>query len=342
MTTAKKIVPIIVACLVAAIALLTSVDRPALPELSPGPDLSAALAAQTTVTAAWIDRDEVVGTAVGLSPAGRPVVQVYVTALGFASLPASVAGVDVVPVITEPFRALPAAETDGKRAYERPVPIGVSAGHPNVTAGTIGARATNGSEVFALSNNHVAAANNGGREGDALLQPGVADGGRDPDDVLGTLSDFEPIRFCRAFLCAENRIDAALVRTTPENLGTETPEEGYGAPRSRTADAELGMTVQKFGRTTGQTVGRVTGIHATIDVGYGAGNARFVDQIVISDGSFSGPGDSGSLVVTKGLLLGDRRPVALLFAGSNTNTIANPIDFVLDRFSVSIDGEGTR
>lgn len=340
MTTAKKVVPILVAALVAALALLSSMDRPALPDVLPGPDLSAALAAQATVTAEWIDRDEVVGTAVGLDAAGRAVVKVYVTALGFAALPASVAGVDVVPEVTGPFRALPATADDAKRGYARPVPIGVSAGHPSVTAGTIGARVTDGSDVFALSNNHVAAANNTGREGDALLQPGVADGGRDPDDVLGTLADFEPIGFCRSILCPENRIDAALVRTTEENLGTATPDGGYGAPRSRTAEAELGMTVQKFGRTTGQTQGRVTGINATIDVGYGAGNARFVDQIVISDGNFSGPGDSGSLVVTKGLLLGDRRPVALLFAGSNANTIANPIDFVLDRFSVRVDGDG--
>jgi hypothetical protein len=84
----------------------------------------------------------------------------------------------------------------------------------------------------------------------------------------------------------------------------------------------------------------VTGIHATIDVGYRGTTARFVDQIVISDGSFSNPGDSGSLVVTKGLFLGDRRPVGLLFAGSNMNTIANPIDLVLNRFGVTVDGGG--
>ncbi|MBT8395725.1 MAG: hypothetical protein KJN92_02110, partial [Gemmatimonadetes bacterium] len=58
----------------------------------------------------------------------------------------------------------------------------------------------------------------------------------------------------------------------------------------------------------------------------------------ITDGSFSTGGDSGSLVVTKGLLAADRRPVGLLFAGSSNNTIANPIDLVLDRFGVQVDG----
>ena len=340
MTTMRKVVPILVGLAVAAVALFLSVDRPALPGFSPGPDLATAFQAQAQVTADLIDLDGVVGTAVGLDPAGRPVVKVYLTAAGVAALPASVAGVTVVHEITGRIMALPAAEADdAKRGFARPVPIGVSAGHPSVTAGTIGARVTDGREVFALSNNHVAAANNDGREGDALLQPGVADGGRDPDDALGTLADYEPIRFCRSVLCPENHIDAAIARTTTDNLGNATPDGGYGAPRSNSADVELGMTVQKYGRTTGHTVGRVTGINATIDVGYRGGQARFVDQIVISDGTFSGPGDSGSLVVTKGLLLGDRRPVALLFAGSNANTIANPIDLVLDRFGVTVDGE---
>lgn len=339
--TAKKVIPILVGVVVAALSLFLSVDRPALPDWNARADFAAALDAQARVTAEWIDHDGVVGTAVGLGPSGQPVVKVYLTAAGVATLPLSVAGVSVIPEITGRIQALPASDEDGaRRGFERPVPIGVSAGHPSVTAGTIGARVTDGTDVFALSNNHVAAANNDGNEGDNLLQPGVADGGRDPDDALGTLADYEPIGFCRSLMCPSNRIDAAIVRTTTDNLGTATPDGGYGSPRVHTDEAKLGMTVQKFGRTTGHTVGRVTGINATIDVNYRTGTARFVDQIVISDGTFSGPGDSGSLVVTKGLLLGDRRPVALLFAGSNVNTIANPIDLVLDRFGVTVDGEG--
>ncbi len=311
------------------------------------PELHAALAAQAQVTARWIDRPGVVGTAVGLDAAGKPVVKVYLTAAGVAALPASVAGVPVVSEVTGPIVAysaestLAAADTiDPKRAFPRPVPIGVSAGHTAVTAGTIGARVTDGSHVYALSNNHVFAAVNQGRPGDHLLQPGVIDGGRDPEDQVGTLAEYEPIELCRSFVCPDNRIDAALALTTPEELGRSTPEGGYGTPRSRIEEPKLGMTVQKYGRTTGETVGRITGIHATIDVGYGNGTARFVDQIVISDGTFSDPGDSGSLIVTKGVLLGDRRPVGLLFAGSAVNTIANPIDLVLNRFGVTVDGDG--
>jgi hypothetical protein len=85
----------------------------------------------------------------------------------------------------------------------------------------------------------------------------------------------------------------------------------------------------------------VTGINATIDVGYRGGNARFERQLVITGArEFSAGGDSGSLIVTDGTLWADRRPVGLLFAGSATSTLANPIGPVLERFGVRIDGEG--
>jgi hypothetical protein len=301
-----------------------------------------ALAAQERFTEDWLALDGVVGTAIGVDGAGQAVLKVYVTELGIALLPTFV-GVAVVPEVTGPFLALPAPEdeeasADPTQGFDRPVPIGVSTGHPQVSAGTIGARVTDGARTFALSNNHIVAASNGGAEGDPLLQPGAVDGGRDPDDAIGTLFDFEPLHFCERMACAPNQIDAGLALTTSDELGNATPEGGYGTPRSRTVDATLGLEVQKFGRTTGLTMGRVTGIHATIDVGYRNGTARFEDQIVISGSGFSAGGDSGSLIVTKGVLLGDRRPVGLLFAGATGSTIANPIDLVLDRFGIRIDG----
>ena len=135
-----------------------------------------------------------------LPASGEVVVKVYVTELGAAMLPQSVAGVPVRVEITGRFVSLAdppmevtgsetvspgetasgsgsSEEVDPKLGFPRPVPIGVSTGHPDVTAGTIGARVTDGADVFALSNNHVFAANNRGRAGDNLLQPGVVDGG---------------------------------------------------------------------------------------------------------------------------------------------------------------------
>jgi hypothetical protein len=108
-------------------------------------------------------------------------------------------------------------------------------------------------------------------------------------------------------------------------------------------NALLGLNVQKYGRTTKLTHGQITGVNATVTVCYSATSpctksAMFADQLIITPGTFSGGGDSGSLIVTDDAI---RNPVALLFAGSATQTIANRIDYVLGRFHVTIDGAVT-
>lgn len=82
------------------------------------------------------------------------------------------------------------------------------------------------------------------------------------------------------------------------------------------------MLVKKGWHTTNLTVGRITAINATVDVGYGGGQvARFTDQIVTTN--ISAGGDSDSLVVTL-----DNIAVGLLFAGSSVATIVNQIENV--------------
>jgi len=79
----------------------------------------------------------------------------------------------------------------------RPAPGGVSIGHYLITAGTLGAfvkDATTG-ETLILSNNHVMANTNGATKGDAIIQPGAADGAVYPDDRIATLERFIPIQF---------------------------------------------------------------------------------------------------------------------------------------------------
>jgi len=217
------------------------------------------------------------------------------------------------------------------------VPIGVSTGHPDVTAGTIGCRVTDGGNVYALSNNHVYANSNKATIGDNVLQPGSVDGGLDPDHAIGTLADFEPIEFSRG---ARNEIDAAVALTSTGMVGTATPDGGYGIPSSTTVEAVLYQPVQKYGRTTELTRGEIIGVNVTVRVGYGLGKtAKFVKQIMVESGTrFIGGGDSGSLLVTDD---SNRNPVGLLFAGNSAGTmaIANRIDLVLDRFGVTVDGE---
>lgn len=310
--------------------------------------LAAAMATQDAHTTDLFGIDGVVGTAVGVGVDGGPVVVVYTARLGVLGVPAMLDSTPVRTVVTGEFWALGdgprAKEADSspvnrKSRFPRPVPIGVSGGQPDVTAGTIGARVSNDGQTFALSNNHVFANRNDAKRGDDILQPGRVDGGTDPANSIGTLHDFEEIRFCRLLMCPDNRMDAAIALTSSESLGTSTPADGYGEPRNGTTTAPLGQQVQKYGRTTGQTTGVVSGLNATINVNYNTGTARFVDQVLITDGQFSQGGDSGSLVVTRSSGDDDRTPVGLLFAGSNTHTIANPIGLVLDRFGVTIDGD---
>lgn len=217
---------------------------------------------------------------------------------------------------------------------ERPVPIGVSTGHPKVTAGTIGCRVIDAQGyVYALSNNHVYANENRARLGDNELQPGVYDGGVYPRDAIGTLYAFKPIVFSRT---ASNTIDAAIALCSTATLDNSTPTDGYGVPSSTWVEASIGQPVQKYGRTTKLTEGTVSAVNATVTVEYETHVvARFVGQILITPGTFSGAGDSGSLIVTRD----GKNPVGLLFAGSSTVTVANPIEAILSYFGVEVDGQ---
>ncbi len=325
-------------------------------------DLREAITVQERYTDGLMLLDSrVVGTAVAADAAGRGIVLVYLSSTAVPGIPTRLDGVTVrVEAIGElvalkgpPGGGPPGGggddggSVDRTARFGRPVPIGVSTGHPAITAGTIGARVTDGTSVYALSNNHVYADQNEASSGDAVIQPGTFDGGSSPADDIGTLWDFELIAFCNPFpVCPEdNVIDAAIALSSTGELGNATPSDGYGTPSSTTASALFNMRVMKYGRTTGQTKGRISGINATVNVGYGNNRvARFVNQIVVGGGGFSAGGDSGSLVVVeKGGEKG--RPVGLLYAGSSSTTILNPIDAVLTRLSgapgtnLTIDGQ---
>jgi len=310
---------------VAAIGLLVALGVTPQSSAAEGVGRGRAIAAQQKHTNALMAREGVVGTAVGLGQDDEHMVKVYVkSARDRRGVPSELDGVPVAVEVTGEIRAL-----GDTTARHRPAPIGVSTGHPQITAGTIGAMVTDGANVYALSNNHVYADENTASIGDNVLQPGAFDGGTDPDDAIGTLHDFEPI----AFDGSPNVIDAAIALSSKADLLNSTLPDGYGTPSATTAEAALRLKVIKYGRTTGLTKGRVDAINATVDVGYDSGVARFVGQIVIKPGRFSAGGDSGSLIVTQS----GNQPVGLLFAGSSFVTIANPIGPVLERFGVSID-----
>ena len=324
------------------------------------PGLARAMATQEAHTDALLRIQGVVGTAVGLAAGGDAAVKIFTEHPGVAGLPRSLDGVPVVVQVTGKLFALhhrpghsggPGGGGSGieggidcstTEVCPRPVPIGVSTGNEGeCSAGTIGARVYDNSGLkYALSNYHVYALQNNAVDDSAVLQPGRYDTNcaYDPNDVIGTLADFEPIDTNGG----DNYIDAAIATVISINeqpaVGNSTPSDGYGTPQSSPVSAEVGLNVQKYGRTTQLTKGTVTGINATVFVGYSSGTARFVNQIIVqSTKPFLKSGDSGSLLVTDP----GSNPVGLLFAGNRSGklAVANEIDRVLVRFGVSIDGE---
>ena len=311
-----------------------------------GPDLRVAINAQERHTDDLLRIPGVIGTAVGLMRDGRPGVQILLEHPNVSGIPASLDG---TPVATQVIGRIMAFSDPTTR--RRPAPMGFSVGHPLITAGTIGARVRDATgRFYILSNNHVLANSNGATIGDPEYQPGPFDGGTAADQIA-TLSDFQQIMFGST---TSNTMDAAIALTTTTALDNAVPsDDGYGMPSSHLygdanndgliddRNALLGLNVQKYGRTTRLTHGQITGVNATILVCYEASgftctkSARYVDQIIISPSTFSAGGDSGSLIVTDDA---NKNPVALLFAGSNVETIANRIDLVLNRFGVTIDG----
>lgn len=332
-----------------------------------------ARAAQERHTSRLLAIEGVTGTAVGFANDGRAVVTIFTKVGGIHGLPTSLDDVPVVVAVTGELFALrnfrrggvaprdfapsvpctlpPAVTPAGE--FCPPVPIGVSTG--NVTAadcatGTIGARVIDGSgRVYALSNNHVYALTNRAPLGSLVAQPGLVDDGCvtpeiDDDatlsDVIGPLAAFQTIAFCRGHKCPANTIDAAIASSTRDELGDRTPTDGYGPPALGSGvSASVGQSVEKYGRTTAQTTGTVTGINASVLVSYGSGKtALFVHQIVFENSGLPviGAGDSGSLLVTNDA---SHSAVGLLFAGnaSGSMAIGNPIGAVLTRFGVMID-----
>lgn len=220
----------------------------------------------------------------------------------------------------------------------RPIQPGYSTGHRLVTAGTIsGFFYDRDNDVVALSNNHIFANENAAAIGDLIYQPGPIDNTGSLQFVgwpsvntknlpyYATLKRFNTIRSSGL-----NYHDSAIAKIHPSFLSAKLINPtypiigktltGFGAPT-------INMPVQKDGRTTGRTSGRVIALHATFTVGYDFGTAQFADCVVLTN--MSAGGDSGSLILD-----GSMRGVALLFAGSPTVTIANPINYVVDYYGL--------
>jgi hypothetical protein len=281
-------------------------------------------------------RDRRPQIAVGLAPAGDGRARVAVRLeeeADRALLPdlgrAAEAQIDIR--VIGRVRALSSPAPDDLQRRVRPLRPGLSVAHLDVTAGTLGGFVRLSGEAGILSNNHVLAASGAARIGDPVVQPGPADGGT-PADRVATLSAFEGLTAVRA-----NLVDAAVATLDPgvEAEPGDLPGGPLAGPIPGGPDIEPDELVEKVGRTTGHTHGRITAVEVDgVAVEYDAGIYRFDDQIEIAGraGAFSQGGDSGSVIWRSR----DRAPLCLLFAGSSTGgdggagvTYANPLSTVL-------------
>ena len=246
----------------------------------------------------------------------------------------------------------------------RPARPGVSVGHYKISAGTLGAivKDNKTGKPLILSNNHVLANISNGKDGrakkgDPVLQPGKYDNGSEPEDVLGFLHRFIPLksgkedeatcpiaktveRLTNSFLKTlrpdykfklykegiKNLVDCAVAKPKNENE-VKSSILDIGEVKG-VRDPEVGLRVQKSGRTTGLTSGKIKVKDTTVEVKMTQDEkAQFKDQFITEP--LSEAGDSGSLVLDE-----DNKAVGLLFAGSKKATVCNKIDNVLKALKV--------
>jgi hypothetical protein len=221
--------------------------------------------------------------------------------------------------------------------------FGVSGGNVNditrrfCCSGTLGSLVTFGGVQYVLSNNHVLARADQAAAGEDVSQPGLIDSNCQVATVVADFSAAPPL--------GPSNVDAAVAQLRPGTMDSTGEIEDIGIPSSTIATATVGMSVAKSGRTTGFTTGNVGAVNTSVSVQYqkncGQGKKfviSYTNQVVINSSSFSAGGDSGSLILTND---GTRRPVALLFAGSSTSNIGNPIGEVLTRVGAALGGPVT-
>jgi hypothetical protein len=243
--------------------------------------------------------------------------------------------------------------TQGQSAQSGAVELGSSGGNIHASSqsantitccgGTLGSLLNRNGTFFILSNNHVLADSDAGTAGDAIIQPGLVDTGTCTSTGATTVANLS--QFFTLEGNPTNPVDAAIAQIvsgkvdTSGNillLGSAVDANNVplaGAPMAGSGIlASINDPVAKSGRSSGLTCSSVGSVSAAFSVQYQKGcgtgamfNVNYTNQISVNGGTFSAEGDSGSLIVRQDTA----NPVALLFAGSDTDTVGDPIGDVL-------------
>jgi hypothetical protein len=322
-------------------------------------NVRAVMAVQREVTADWMRQPEVLGTAVGLDGSGNVSLLVYVDkeAAGagevIRNLPRNMRGIGVQVELTDKFRAMAKPGGVNHKAIQTPpIQLGTSGGwrfdlaNGFCCGGTLGSLVSIAGVQHILSNYHVFEADivSGGNNrvamtGDPVIQPGLI-------DVNCNAANAQDVALLvkRSSLPASN-VDCAVASVIPGQVRPDGAILEIGTISATTVNAFINQPVKKSGRTTGLTRAKVTGLNATVSVTYdnecAGGTAftkTFTGQIVTSNNGskFLNSGDSGSLMVED--IATNPHAVGLLFAGSSTSAIANPINEVLTFLGATMVG----
>jgi len=331
--------------------------------------VKAVMALQSAVTPELMKLPDILGTAVGLSEAGQPALVVFVDRDGASpadvvrALPPTLRGIAVRAELSDTFRAFAGKPGGGTGTggishtvgQTPPIQLGTSGGwrydlaNGYCCGGTLGSLIQVNGIQYILSNYHVLEADivGGGNNfvastGNPIIQPGLIDASCNADNaqIVATLVKISSL--------PNANVDASIAQVSEGMVHPAGAVLEIGPLSSQTVAAYLNQAVKKSGRTTGLTRSKVTGLNATIRVTYEnecaggvAFSKTFTGQIVISNGArkFLNSGDSGSVMVEDVAVA--PRAVGLLFAGSSTTAVANPINEVLQYIGGKLGGTAT-
>jgi hypothetical protein len=317
------------------------------------PKVKEVIAVQEQFTKGLMAQPEILGTAVGQDADGEAVLVIYVNSETknldevMRALPAALGGKRVRPELTEPFRAFgrPGGGVSHTAKQTPPIQLGTSGGWANDIAngfccsGTLGSLVSVNGTQYILSNYHVLEGD-GEPAGAPVTQPGLVDVNCNASaaQVVAHTSGIKSL--------PSSNVDAAIAPVVSGMVRTDGSILQIGTISRSTVAAFIGQAVKKSGRTTGLTTSTVSGLNATVSVQYEsscAGSAAFTKtftgQIVVANSrsKFLNSGDSGSLMVEN--VSTNPRAVGLLYAGSSSIAVANPINEVLSFFGATMVGQ---
>ena len=341
------------------------------------PRVQEIMAVQEAVTPDLMSIPDVLGTAVGEDFDGEMALLVYVNLEGknpgaaIRSIPPRLRGKRVTIELTDPFRAMvkgkppgkpdkpgkpdepgDGEEVDHRAIQDPPIQLGTSGGwrydiaNGYCCGGTLGSLIQVGGTQYILSNYHVFESdivlggnNRVATTGDPVIQPGLIDVGC---DAAGA-QDVATLVISSSL--SDHNVDASIAKIISGQVSPDGSILEIGTISAETVDAYISQAVKKSGRTTGLSRSKITGLNGTVMVSYdyecAGGTAftkTFTGQIMIANkrSKFLAGGDSGSLMVED--VDANPRAVGLLYAGSKTLAVANPIDEVLDFFDATMVG----